>query len=242
MRERLGQRVEVAVRRRSVRSASARACSSERLRIRTGPTPRRRRCFTASAAIWPAPTTTTSRPSRPPSASAARSAPQRDEGVGRGAERRLLADPAPGARRGVEQPGQARPGGALALGAAERLAHLRVDLRLAQHHRVEPRRDREQVVGGVLLPVGVERLGQLVGVDAAGLGEQPLQRQEAGVVARDARRDLDPVARGQDHGLVDAVLVEHAAVGLREVVVGEREPLEQLDRRATEGDPEGQEA
>ena len=67
---------------------------------------------------------------------------ERHERVGRGAERRLLAHAPAGARGRVEQPGQRGPGGVLGLGAPERLAHLRVDLRLAEHHRVEPARRR----------------------------------------------------------------------------------------------------
>ena len=47
------------------------------------------------------------------------------------------------------------------------LADLRRDLRLAEDHRVQPGRHREQVLGGVLLPVRVQRLGELVQVDAA---------------------------------------------------------------------------
>ena len=62
------------------------------------------------------------------------------------------------------------------------------------------------------------------------------------MVAGDAAVDLDPVARGQDHGLVEALELGDALVGLREVVVAEGEPLQQLDRRATERDPEGQDA
>ena len=89
----------------------------------------------------------------------------------------------------------------LPLGPAQRLPHLRVDLRLAQHHRVESGGDGEEVVGRVLLVVGVQGLGQGLGVDAVALGQQPLQREEPAVVARDVGRDLDPVARGQDHGL-----------------------------------------
>ena len=63
----------------------------------------------------------------------------------------------------MEDPREHRPGGILGLGAVQRLAHLCVDLRLAQHHRVEPCGDGEEVVGGVALPVGVQRIGQLLG-------------------------------------------------------------------------------
>ena len=69
---------------------------------------------------------------------------------------------------------------------------------------------------------------------------KPFQREEPGMEARDVPVDLDAVAGRQDHGLVDPFEVLEAPIGLREVVVGEREPLQQLDRRATERDPEGE--
>ena len=103
-----------------------------------------------------------------------------------------------------------------------------------------PRGDAEQVFRGVVVPVGVEGLRELVDVDASGFGEQALQREEPGMEARDVAVDLDAVAGRQDHGLVDALEVLEATVRLRQVVVGEREPLQQLDRRATERDPEGE--
>ena len=165
---------------------------------------------------------------------------QRHEGVGGGAERGFLTSATSGADRGMEQPGEGGVGGIFAVGTPKRFPHLGDDLRLAQHHRVEPARHREQVVGGVLLPVGVQGLAQLLGRDVPGLDQQALQGQEPGVVVGDVTVDLDPVAGGQDHGAVDAVQIVRAPVRLGEVVVGECEPLQQLDRCATEGDPEGE--
>ena len=167
---------------------------------------------------------------------------ERHEGVWRLAERGLLANATTRAPRRVEHAGEHRPGGALPLGAPQRLTNLRVDLCLAEHHRVEPRRDLEQMVGGVTLPVGVQRVGELLGGDAARLAEHAFQGQEPGVVRRDVPEDLDPVARREDHRLLDRRLVERGEVPLRQVVVGEREPLQQLDRCATEGNAESEDA
>ena len=140
----------------------------------------------------------------------------------------------------MEQAGQGGAGGVFAVGPPERLADLGVDLGLAQDHRVEAGGDAEQVFRGVVVPVGVEGLRELVDVHAARLGQQALQGQEPGMEARDVAVDLNAVAGRQDHGLVDALEVLEATVRLGEVVVGEREPLKQLDRRATERDPEGE--
>ena len=230
MAQRVGERVEVPV--LGVRALGERAGVLER----TVQDPDRarprgcRRCFTASAAICPAPTTTTSRPASPPSASSARSAPSATNASGAAPSEVSWRTRRPARDAAWNRPVSAGPGGVLGLGAPQRLADLGVDLRLAEHHRVEPGGDGEQVVGGVVLPVRVQGLGQLLGAHAAGLGEQALQGQEPGVIARHARRDLDAVAGRQDHGLVDPVQVEGVAVRLREVVVGEGEPLEQLDR------------
>jgi hypothetical protein len=115
-----------------------------------------------------------------------------------------------------------------------------VDLGLSEHHRIEPACDREQVDRRVLFPVGVEGVGELVGVDAPRLHEEPLQGHEAGVVGGDVAVDLDPVACRQDDGAGESIQFAREQVRLGQVVVGEGEPIQQFDRRATEGDPEGE--
>ena len=163
-----------------------------------------------------------------------------DERVRCGADAGLDSDPASRARRRVEQRRQVVAGGSLSLGTSQRLAHLRVDLRLPEHHRVQPTGDREQVLRRVLVEVGVEGVGEVVGVDLARLAEEFLQRQEALVVAGDAREQLHPVAGREHHDALERVEVLSPPERLAVVVIGEGEPLEQLDRRATEGDPEGE--
>ena len=188
----------------------------------------------------PAPTITTARPASPADRFVGEVGTHRDEGVGRRPDRRLLPHAPAGACGSVEERGQRRRAGAFGAGTPHRLAHLRLDLRLAEHHGVEPARDGEQVLGGVAFPMGVQGLGELFGRDLPGLGQQSLQREESGVIARDVAVDLDPVAGREHHRTVDAVEVLRDPVGLGQVVVGEREPFQQLDRCTTEGDPEGE--
>ena len=165
---------------------------------------------------------------------------QGDEGVGSRPDGRLVPDAAPSPGRRMEEAGQRGVGRVFALGASQRFANLRVDLRFAQHHGIEPARHLEQMIGGLPFPVGVQGFGQLVGVDTARLDQEPLQRHEACVVGGDIAVDLHAVAGGQDHHPVEPVQLVRAPVGLGEVVVAEGEPLQQLDRRVTERDPEGE--
>src|SRR5581483_2262245 len=51
---------------------------------------------------------------------------------------------------------------------------------------------------------------------------------------------LDAVAGRQDHRLLDRVLVDRTPIGLGDVVVGERESLEQIDGGESMGDAEGE--
>ena len=147
--------------------------------------------------------------------------PQRHERVRRGAERCLGACATARPRGRVEQRARRGTRCPLGLGRAQRLADLRVDLRLADHHGVQPRGHTEEMVGRVLLPVRVERFGQFLRGDPARLGQDPLQPQEPGVVRGDVRVDLDSVAGGQDHRLVDGLHVERVAISLDQVAVGE---------------------
>ncbi len=185
------------------RSARARACSSDRFRIRIGSDAAASQVLHGEGRHLPG--------SHDDGLAALETAEglggevgaQRHERVGRGAEAGLRPDPPARARGCVEQSREARSRRVLPLGPAQRLANLCVDLRLAQDHRVQTGGDGEQVVGRVLLVVGVQGLGEGLVVHVVGLGEQLLQRQEPAVVAGDVGGDLHAVAGGQDHGLAD---------------------------------------
>ncbi len=60
------------------------------------------------------------------------------------------------------------------------------------------------------------------------------------MISGDVAVDLYTVAGGQDHDSVKPVQLPSTPVGLGEIVVAEGEPLQQLDRRVMEGDPEGE--
>ena len=95
-------------------------------------------------------------------------------------------------------------------------AQLAEDLRLADHHRVQPGRHGEHVLGGGLGEVDVEVLGQIGdrrarSCRASTRGDLGDRRVEAG----DVGVDLDAVARRQQQHLADGLgavqLVEHLA-------------------------------
>jgi hypothetical protein len=92
------------------------------------------------------------------------------------------------------------------------------------------------VVGGIAVPVRVERVGDRVRLHVACLEQHPLQREETGVVRGDAPVHLDAVARREDDDLVDPLQVPGVVVGLRQVGIIERQELQELDGRATERD------
>src|SRR6266542_4736726 len=111
---------------------------------------------------------------------------------------------------------------------------------LSRNHRVQPGGDGEQVPAGVVLKVGVQRLGEVDGIHGVRLAQQALEGQEPRVIRQDAPVDLHPVAGGQDHGLLDGFVVEGPTVCLWQLLVGEGQALEQLDWGAAVGDADGQ--
>ena len=145
-------------------------------------------------------------------------------------DRGLRPGPATGPHRSSEQRVQRGPRRPLMGSQAVRRPDLRQDLRLAEEHRIQPGRYRVQMLGRILLVVRVERVGELVGRDLLRLRQEPLQIEEAGVIGLDLGVDLDAVARGQHDALPDGIEVPGAPVGLRQLVLAEREALEQLDR------------
>src|SRR5581483_10277245 len=154
------------------------------------------------------------------------------DGHGLAGDAGLRADPLRDAERALQAAAEEPAGGPRLGRDPVLLLQLPEDLRLADHHRVEARRDPEEVVQRVL-PAA------LVAVDRERRRRhRALPREEAddrvarvAAAARD-RQDLDPVARRQDQRLDDARRVrEQAARGAREVLLGNREALPDLDRR-----------
>ena len=139
---------------RAAYSAARRSArSGVRLTTTTSPAPRRTTVATVSAAMAPAPTTTTRRPVRSGqrAVESGRDQGRRravDAGLGMGA----LADPQGLLEEGVEH----RADGALLLPEAEGVAGLAEDLRLADGHRVQSGGHAEEVGHRAVVVVDVE--------------------------------------------------------------------------------------
>ncbi|OIQ80212.1 hypothetical protein GALL_380470 [mine drainage metagenome] len=102
---------------------------------------------------------------------------------------------------------------------AHRVLHLAEDLRLAQHHRIEPAGDAEGMAHGAVLHQPVAVLEQFAGVQVA-LARQPVDQRLARVVGRGAV-DLGAVAGRQDRGLDRAVVARQQGIAQRAQAVPE---------------------
>ena len=96
-------------------------------------------------------------------------------------------------------------GAALGLRQLPRRAHLAEDLALAEHRRVEPGGDLEQVGDGSVVVLAVEVRVQLVGGEAAELAEEVADVGVGAVEALGDGVDLGAVARAEHDGLADVV-------------------------------------
>jgi hypothetical protein len=119
---------------------------------------------------------------------------------------------APARPQGVgEGPIEQRTEGARRAGELAGGSHLALHLALAEDHRVEARGDTEQVRGGDPVVVDVACLGELVGADTAvvdeSLGEHGLAPRRVG----HDRKQLRPIAGGQDRALADGRVAEQHA-------------------------------
>ena len=122
------------------------------------------------------------------------------------------------------------PGGLLLLGREPRAADLSEDLALTDDHRVETRGDREQVRGRGVVDVGVEVIGELVGIGARHLGEEVAHVADRGMEARAACVDLGAVARRQHDGLREVLTRGDVVECLRQPRRRDADPLEHPDR------------
>ena len=173
------------------------------------PTPRRRRCLTARPPFG------RRRPRRRRGRRAPRgrrrdSAPASTNASGAAPDRGLAADVASGARRRVEQRARRLPAApsASALRSASRTCD-RIAAHRAPSSPGRPRRRTDARPRPARSASRAVRPGG--GVDLARLGEQTLQREEPCVVVGTLGIQLDPVAGGQDDGLLDAVEVQGPA-------------------------------
>ena len=209
-------------------SASARsACGSRRAG-------RRRRASATSTRgrdpCCPAPITST----RAPSSVAELLGRDRDRG--RRDRHRMPADAGLGADalarldRVPEQLRQELRRAALAHRGLPRVADLTEDLALADDHRVETGRDREEVGDRGFVVVGVEVVGEVVGVGAGVCREELGDVADRGVEVRAARVDLGAVARREHHDFEQVLTRGQVVQHLGQRDLRDRHPLEQLDR------------
>ena len=127
-------------------------------------------------------------------------------------------------KRALEKPVQHRAERSGRLGGARRFLHLAEDLRLAEHHRVQPRSDPERVKYRLFLVEGIKVRGELAGAQAVilreprGDGLRLLARdvQLGAVARRKDRRLLGEAALHLGERLAQALDVEHHALAYRE--------------------------
>ena len=130
-------------------------------------------------------------------------------------------------KRALEQAVEHQPQRARRLGGLYRLLHLAQDLRLAQHHRIEPARDAERMRDGFLLRQGIDILRQRH-LGLAMEGFEPLHdRLGRGAI----EVDLGPVAGREDRRFLDLRLAEEIAQCGTQRIDLERKALPHLERR-----------
>ena len=158
------------------------------------------------------------------------------------ADRGLGPGPLAGAQREPAELAEHPPGRAVLRGQLDGRTHLAEDLVLADHHRVEAGRHREQVAHRAVLVVHVQVLGQLVRRHAAVPREQLADRGDAGVEAVHLGVHLHPVAGGDDERLGDGFGLHDVAEQLGEGIAADRGALQDRHRGALVAESDHQHA
>jgi hypothetical protein len=127
-------------------------------------------------------------------------------------------------------------------GGGQRLAHLAQDLAFADHHRVEPADDLEQVLQGPVLVVHVQVRRQLGQRDAGVPGQQLADRADPTVELVHVGVDLDPVAGRNDEGAGHVLGRRDVAAQLAQLVAADRGALQDRDGRAFVAQPDHEHA
>ena len=121
-------------------------------------------------------------------------------------------------------------GGLLFLGEGPGLLHLGDDLRLSEHHAVEPGGDAEEMVDGGLVVLAGEHRREQRRIDPTALGEEidELPRGRRRTVVFAGSIELDAVTGGEEHPFAARETLAKAAQGLGRLFGGEGEPLPQF--------------
>ena len=178
-------------------AATRSACSLVRLATAMLAAPLRAAVAAARALIEPAPTMSTRRPASAsvpdrPGGELDRGAQQAEAGP---ADRGLGPGPLAGAQREPPELAEHPAGGAVLRRQLDRRAHLAEDLVLADHHRVEAGRHREQMADRPLLVVHVQVRGELGRRHPAVPGEQFADGRDAARGSGPRRRTPRPGCR-----------------------------------------------
>ncbi len=145
---------------------------------------------------------------------------------------RLRVRPLARVQRVGAQFGEGTAEGALLPGGLQGLAHLAEYLALADHHRVKPAGDRQQMLDGTVLVVHVKVRGELGERDAGVPGQQLADGRYPAVELVHVGVDLRAVAGADHEGPRDVLGLENVVRQLAERVTGHDGPLERGERCA----------
>lgn len=143
-------------------------------------------------------------------------------------DRRLGTHPLTRAEGMAEGQLERRAKGALLLGHALGLAHLALHLHLAEHGRIQPGRNREQMLDRLLIPKDGQVGQKTVRGDIGQVDQQVAEVLERTVETLGFDVDLGAVAGGEDHSLGHVVARGQGRQQLRGVVCGHGKPLKHL--------------
>ena len=155
------------------------------------------------------------------------------------ADRRLRGDSLRRSQGRLKHAAGEGAGGLLFLGEGPGLLHLGDDLRLSEHHAVEPGGDAEEMVDGGLVVLAGEHRREQRRIDTPALGEEidELPRGRWRTVVFAGGIELDAVAGGEEHPFAARETLAEAAQGLGRLFGGEGEPLPQLHGHRPVGSP-----
>ena len=215
----LGERDRLAADVRPRARPRVRACGSRPTRAST---PRERSVDASPLPIWPAPTTSTRAPSSVPRCSAATATAADGIDTGWRLMPVSVRTRLPDSTACLNSRDSDLRRGLLPHRGLPRAAHLAEDLALADDHRVEAGRHREEVRDRGIVVVRVEVILELLGLGAGVRGEEVADVADRGMEVRAARVDLGAVAGREHHDLEQVLASGEIVQHLGELLLGAR--------------------